>query len=499
MKKIYAAALVSSLVLSSACTKAEKAQDMQSDVDVAAINESSDVNADQSLANDDMGNATASASYANDDVDLNGLVTLKDTINMTLRRHHTLKIIRANLDAAKHEVQRSKAGWGPSLDLSADFGFSRVEPEDTNAGASGMSPSGSVSLLITQPLWDGYATSSRVKAGEATVDSLKARVFDNATTFALDSIIAHIDVIRRRAIVELAKTNVEAHQRILASQRERVSLGAAPSSDVTQTQGRLMGARASLAQNIEALEAANSQYQRLTGVYPPANLEPVELPANLFAGPDEAFQQAKVTNPKIVAYLYDVDTAKYNKELAKAPFHPQLNLQAGPSYYERGTNGTNSELEKSFDVRLNMDWNLFNSFADKNAVRAANSRVVESRQTALNFLDELQKEIQDTYSQYFSSIEQQGFYEQAKVYNRETRVAYLEQFALGTRSLSDILDIESEFYSSSTEELTAKGNITVGAYRIIALGGTLIPDLNIDPKYFETMNIKDFEEEGIDF
>ncbi len=427
-----------------------------------------------------------------------GPVSLTDTINMTLKNHHGLKIVRANLDAAKHQVQRAKAGWGPRLDLTGDFGYDRRHPTDEN-DREGLFPGGGFSLMITQPLWDGYATTSQVRSGQATVDSLKAVVFDNATTFTLDAVIAHIDVIRRREIVRLSKENVSAHEEILASQRERVALGAAPSSDVTQTQGRLLRARATLSQNIEQMEDAEAQYFRLTGIFPPDSLEAVEMPENLYSDSTQAYEYARTVNPKINSYLYDLDAAKYDKELAKAGFHPQVDLETGIAYEDRDTSGTNiGDYEKSFDVRLNMNWNLFNSFADVNALKAANSSLIESRQVVLNYLDELKNELDDTYSQYFSAIDQQDYYAQAKVYNRETRIAYLEQFTLGTRSLSDILDVESEYFSSSTEELTAKGNITVGAYRILALVGTLVPTLNINRELYNSVNINDFAGEAPD-
>ncbi len=494
MNKISVALLLSAFVVSSACTNNKTGQEVPTQKDVSAEKLYT------TTAN--HGNAPVYEKpervVSDLGINLNGPVSITDTINMTLKNHHGLKVIRANLDAAKYQVERAKAGWGPRLDLQGNYGYDRQHPDDEDIN-EGLFPGGGISLTLTQPLWDGFATTSNVRSGQATVDALKATVFDNATTFTLDAIIAHIDVIRQREIVSLSKENVSAHERILGQQRERVALGAAPSSDVTQTQGRLLNAKATLSQNIEALEAAEAQYMRLTGVFPPQILETVELPGKLYPDANEAFEYARTVNPKISSYLYDVDAAKYNKDLAKAGYHPQINLETGVSYSDRDTTGLNEgEYEKSFDVRVRMDWNLFHSFADKNAVRSANSSLVESRQVVLNFLDELKAELDNTYSQYYSAIDQQKYYQQAKVYNRETKVAYVEQFALGTRSLSDILDIESEYFTSSIEELTSKGNITVGAYRIIALIGTLVPALDIDEELYNTLNISDFENQSLD-
>jgi adhesin transport system outer membrane protein len=56
----------------------------------------------------------------------------------------------------------------------------------------------------------------------------------------------------------------------------------------------------------------------------------------------------------------------------------------------------------------------------------------------------------------------------------------MEQFQVGRRTLLDVLDAESELYNSSTQAETSRGNILVGAYRLCALTGNLLPQMSID-------------------
>lgn len=50
----------------------------------------------------------------------------------------------------------------------------------------------------------------------------------------MDGIIAHIDLLRRIKLVELARNNVARHESILAQARDRASMGADTQADVTQ-------------------------------------------------------------------------------------------------------------------------------------------------------------------------------------------------------------------------------------------------------------------------
>ena len=72
----------------------------------------------------------------------------------------------------------------------------------------------------------------------------------------MDGIIAHIDLLRRIKLLELARTNVARHEAILGQARDRASMGADTQADVTQAESRLQRARSSQAEAEDALRVA---------------------------------------------------------------------------------------------------------------------------------------------------------------------------------------------------------------------------------------------------
>lgn len=140
-------------------------------------------------------------------------IPLKESIEAILRNNNSLKAIQENRTAAGYEVDRAKAGYGPRVDLTARGGFGKLTDSTTRSyGYNEVAPYSSASLLVTQPLWDGWATRGRVREAEATYRSLDHRVLDNANSLALDAIIAHVDVLRRQQIYQLAQDNVARHE-----------------------------------------------------------------------------------------------------------------------------------------------------------------------------------------------------------------------------------------------------------------------------------------------
>lgn len=334
------------------------------------------------------------------------------------------------------------------------------------------------SAQLVQPIWDGFATRSRVRTAKSTLESQKYRVFDTATSLSLDAIIAHIDLLRRRKIYELSEENVAHHKSLVGQAQDRASLGADTAADVTQAQSRLQRALSSLSEAKASLLVAEETYTRLTGLPAASRLQAVTMPPQLYTAAQAVLEKAKKSNPKLAAYLQDIRASRAERELADSAFSPTLNLEAGPNYTNLG--GTSDRWVYSFDVMGVVRWNIFNSGADVAERRAASARMRQSRQVMYNFIDDLKLDVDSTWVNYLAAQEQYNHYSKAIEYNKYTRTAYTEQFQIGKRSILDVLDTESELYNSATQAETARGNILVGAYRLSALTGNMLPEMSIN-------------------
>ncbi len=407
-------------------------------------------------------------------------LSVEDTIYGVLRNHRNLRGMIENREVLDHEVRRAQAGFGPRVDVTGQAGGSVLSDASTRSQNLDSQMWGKVgySAQLVQPIWDGFATRSRVRTAKSTLESQKYRVFDTATSLSLDAIIAHIDLLRRRKIYELSEENVAHHKSLVGQAQDRASLGADTAADVTQAQSRLQRALSSLSEAKAALLVAEETYTRLTGLPAASRLQAVSMPPQLFAASQAVLEQAKKSNPKLAAYLQDIRASRAERELADSAFSPTVNLEAGPSYTNLG--GTSDRWVSSFDVMGVVRWNIFNSGADMAERRAASARMRQSRQVMYNFIDDLKLDVDSTWVNYLAAQEQYNHYSKAIEYNKYTRSAYTEQFQIGRRSILDVLDTESELYNSATQAETARGNILVGAYRLSALTGNMLPEMSIN-------------------
>lgn len=289
--------------------------------------------------------------------------SLRDTVQGVLRHHRALKSAKEEQRALRQDLRQAQAGFGPRVDVAGETGAGVMN--DATARAAQMERDwlsvNTLSAQLVQPIWDGFATRSRVRMAQSALDAASARVLDTSTNLALNAIAAHIDLLRSMRLCELARANVRRHEEILGQAHERLALGADSQADVTQAQSRLSRAQSSLAEAEAGLRTAQATYTRLTGLRA-SRLEEAALPAGMPDSVAALLALAEKHNPALAACLHDIRRARGEKELQESGMYPSFQLEAGPAYSDRG--GRNERWVSSFDVLATMRWNLFNSGAD---------------------------------------------------------------------------------------------------------------------------------------
>lgn len=422
--------------------------------------------------------------------------TLKDTVAAALRYNPRIKMYREGYEAAEQNLHVANSGWFPKLDINASVGGMMYEDPTTRAEArkrvarkqQTMKRSDQIYLTdgagvsLKQEIFTGLSTLSSSRAAKARIRSADYRLIDNTEAIALDAILAHINVVAYTKIVALAQNNVKQHERILLSQTQRRNLGAGNVADVSQTQSRLARAKATLSENINKYRDAVARYTAVTGVpVPSRGLTDVPALSAAFSSYESALASTRSSNPKINALLNDVEALENDADVARSAFMPAIYAEAAFNYgYQTGTIANNDMLNLS--LMLRMDWNLFNGMRDYGTMKAALAEARKTRYEVLYNIDLLAEETKQTWNRYLATKEESTFYATAKKFAQSSRDAYLQQFQVGQRSLLDVLDAENELFSVSVLEVSSKADIVATQYRILALGGKLLPHLGIESK-----------------
>jgi len=424
---------------------------------------------------------------ANTYAEVDGTISLKESVVEAIKQHPQIKSLLYNRDAVSKSKAAALGRFFPSLDLSSDYGLQKYNSSNTRrSGTEERSRTASDSTLIMrQNVFDGMDRYNDYQSEKARLTSAEGRLIDNVENVGLNAIRAHIDVVRQRKLVVLAGDNIIDHQGVLNSIAERVAGGAGSMADEMQARGRVARAETTLLTYIGELRTAEAEYIRTVGKTPGMLADPEYHPEFIPGTMDEIMEKTMANNPKMHIYKAEVEVSEKNKNVVQSTMYPDLDIELS-SRYTNDLDGTKTYLNDN-RAMLALSWNLFNGGTDYNDTRTAKARIKEAKADLQDITDELTRLVATAWAEYETSIGQIAKHQEALQYSIESRDMYLMQFNVGQRSLLDVLDAINEVFSNSVLLETAKSNRNFTLYKFLNLQGNLIKTFTVAETTYNTM------------
>jgi adhesin transport system outer membrane protein len=295
--------------------------------------------------------------------------------------------------------------------------------------------------------------------------------------------------LRQQTIVELAQTNLEAHQRTHDQIVLRSERGVGRGADMDQSLGRLALAEANLMEEESKLRDAETAFIRVVGEAPESLEQPSVpdefIPDNL----DEAIAKAVDNHPTLSLANFDLESARAQHATAKAPFYPDLHLEVGTraDHNIDGQVGT----DKDITAMLRLRYNLLNGGRDTARREETAYLINQAAEIRNNTYREVEESTRLSWNAWETVKRQMSYREQHVDSSRKSRDAYRQQFSLGQRTLLDLLDSENEVFRAETALVNTSYDELYAQYRILNSMGLLLEGLNIKaPETAQTIAIQ---------
>ncbi|MGC4073391.1 MAG: TolC family protein [Nibricoccus sp.] len=344
-------------------------------------------------------------------------LTLEDAVALALDKNFDLKIQRLTTDSAGDSLIIADAAYDPTLSLTAVRTYSQAIDGNTSqtgldtrlsasqkvitggtiaAGGnldrahfrptltSNFNPvyNSDVSLSVRQPLLRGAG----IAANRAAIDRAKLGVTranydlkDAVLVTIRDVETAYYNLAFARVQVDVRRFSLEVAEKLVAENRDRLSVGAAIELDVLQAEVLVANARRALllaeqtAQNAEDNLVALINPFNFTVAPGPVVLEPLGAISVSF---DHSYKLARDNAPALASGQLSIEQLKLDATVAKKNQLPTLDLGAGLGYNTRkdnaneavsdvwGSDGYNWQL----DATVSLPWGIR---ADKARYRQA--------------------------------------------------------------------------------------------------------------------------------
>ena len=404
--------------------------------------------------------------------------TLVEAIEQTLLTNPNIQSSAYNVDAADALRRQAVAGYLPSIDLVLARGLEKSDNTTTRAtgDANRNFDRFERSITLNQMLYDGFSTAAFVKQQEAVLSAMTQRLATTLENTALRSAQAYLEVLRRDQVVALAQVNLAQHDETLLKIEERFESGVGTKVDVVQTKGRRAQSKSSVLLSEKDAQNGRVEFYRVVGESPRELSLPVR-PKGLPETLEQAVQLAFRNNPQVKAAQFDLEASQSARKQLLGEYHPRVDLALGATRNDDmdGSPGANDDET----AVIKMSYNLYRGGADRAKMKEAIARINGAEQALIA----LRRSITQDVSILWNDLEDLSIrieYLQLHVTSTEEVLAvYLEQLAIGKRTLLDVLDIQNELFRARSGLVSAEFQLRLAEYRLLATGGQFLGSMGL--------------------
>lgn len=410
--------------------------------------------------------------------------TLADAVQIAIATHPTVLAARAGYHAAEEGVEQRRAGLRPTIDVRVVGARARSNNSSTRArstrGSGDNTQSvtlgrGESNVTLSQLLYDASGTRSRVRAATERAGAAVERYFDAGEQIGFRAAGAYLDVLANREIVAFAAQNVREHESVVQRVRRRAEAGGGSEADVSQAESRLALAQATLEQFRGIVRRSNAAYLEVIGADPGDLVRPLALTDAVPPSEDHAVDEAVANNPTLRAASANLRASGQDLAGTRSSFWPRLSFELVGTRNENvgGVKGPNTDVAG----QLVLTYNLYGGGGDTSRKREAAIRIMEARHREAETRRLVELATRTSSFGMETARDRLPQFQERAAAAEEVVSAYLQQFALGQRTLLDLLDVQVELFQSQVDLVNGEFNVLLSEYDVLARIGMLLDSL----------------------
>ncbi|MFG1392576.1 TolC family outer membrane protein [Xanthobacter agilis] len=378
---------------------------------------------------------------------------------------------RAGTRATDENVPKALSGYRPTLSGTASVGVASDRASYSGTVYSGGTVPRTFALTATQSIFNGFITGNSTRSAEAQVRGARETLRNTEQTVLMNGVTAYMNVIQAYALLDLQNQNLAALEQELRATRDRFNVGEVTRTDVAQAEARVADAQYQVSQAIADLSSAKAVYRQVIGVEPGKLTTPKSIEWMIPASIGKVISVGLGSHPAVKASEYAVDTALFQVKVAEGALMPSVNLQGqlSQSYQPALT----TDQSASAAVTLNMTVPIYQGGQEYANIRQTKELLSQARIE----VDVNRDTIRSQAVQYWGALDAA----KAQIQSAQAAVAantlalegVREEWRVGQRTTTDVLNAQRELTNSKSALVTAQRDRVVAAYSLIAIIGKM--------------------------
>ncbi len=359
----------------------------------------------------------------------------------------------ARIRAAQAALDSEQGQFLPQISIGAETGLRRAGNLNTTRSTP--------VLQIQQLIYDGGASSQREEAARARIAQSSNDRLARGAALTMQAIEAWYEVLHRRQLLDLSNRNKRLHQEFQAQINDRVRAGAGTETDLLTAQSRLADATARQVAAQSRLEHAEADFRQLFG-HPPTALPVPERAPTIPGATDAIINQS----PRLRSLDASIRAAQAEVQAARAGQRPSLVLGV--------TGQSTGNGRADVGANLSFQYDLATGGRRKAAIQSAEARVLELEAEREDLSRQIGRALDFVRSDQRAGAERVNAARLARTANEANVRAVREQFGIGRRTITELLDAQRDFIASSEQLLDAELDLNLSGYAALSLTGDIL-------------------------
>ncbi len=378
---------------------------------------------------------------------------------------------RAALRATDEGVAKAKSGWRPQVfaNGSVVVGHKKTTPQP---GFGQNYDSQSISITLTQPVFNGFKTVEGVKRAKAAVRAGRQNLLAVEQKVLLDAALAYLNVVRDRQILTLRRRNIKVLREQLKATEARFKVGEITRTDVSQSRAALAKARADAAQAQAQLAASEAAYAQAVGRKPGKLYFPRHCPKHP-RSLRAALARAGRLNPNILAASYNALAARHGVKVAFGDLLPSVSLQAQLSASRNKAEGFAPSRTRDARIMGSISIPLYQGGLVYSSVREARHKANAARLGVMVARRSVRRQVVAAWNNLMAARQVIAATNARVAAARLALDGVRQEYKVGSRTTLDVLNSRQELLDARVASVSARAAEMTAAYSLLAAIGDL--------------------------
>ncbi|MGJ8616149.1 MAG: TolC family outer membrane protein [Sulfitobacter sp.] len=410
--------------------------------------------------------------------------TLADALVGAYNHSGLLEQNRAVLRAADEDVAIAGSTLKPVLSWSGAItqSFGTTSQNGTGIASSTDNLSATISLIGQLLVFDFGASQYRVEAAKETVLATRGTLLNIEQIVLLRAVSAYMGVIEASEFVALRNNNQRLLTQELRAARDRFEVGEVTRTDVALAEAQLAQARSGLAGAQGDYLRAVEEFRNAVG-RKPGRLSPAPRLPNVGNDVEGAKALAVRRHPLMSAAQHQVAAAELLIKAGEADMQPTVSLTGR---YGLTENFGSRNYTHGGSVGVEMKQTIYGGGRLSAQVRKSMAQRDAQRSNLHVVTHDIRQDVGNAYASLASA---RAVLEASERQIRAARIAFRgvrEEATLGARTTLDVLDAEQSLLDAESAQVSARANLYIAAYSVLAATGQLTAaDLNLPVQTYD--------------